>query len=110
MFHAASVSLVGSQSLASTLRNLFCIELYQNAKYYATHDYIRKKEDENLTNMYISQAGLFSQCPSEEALIIYSSSKSRKIAVEEEAEVMTTNLKWSSFLCVLSLAGVLKVI
>ena len=60
--------------------------------------------------MYISQAGRFSQSPSEEALIIYSSSKSRKIAVEEEAEVMTTNLKWSSFLCVLSLAGVLKVI
>ena len=110
MFHAASVSLVGNQSLASTLRKLCCIELYQNSKYYATHDYIRKKADENLTNMYISEAGLSSQCPSEEALIIYSSSKSRKIAVEEEAEVMTTNLKWSSFMCVLSLAGVLKVI
>ena len=110
MFHAASVLLVGNQSLASTLRKLCCIELYQNSKYYATHDYIRKKADEKLTNVYITEAGLFSQCLSDEALVIYSSSKSRKVAVEEEAAVMTTNLKWSSFMCVLSLADVLKVI
>ena len=105
MFHA-----VGNQSLAGTLRNLCCIEFYQNSKYYASHDYIRRKADKNLTNVYISEAGLFSQCLSEEALVIYSSSISRKIAVEEEAAVMATSLKWSSFMCVLSLAGALKVI
>ena len=105
MFHAASVSLVGNQLLASTLKNLCCIELYQNSKYFATHDCVRKKVDENVTNVYISEARLFSQCLSDEALVIYSSSKSRKIAVEEDAAVIATNLKWSSFKCVLSLAG-----
>lgn len=105
LFHAASVSLVGNQLLASTLKNLCCIELYQNSKYYATLDYIRKKADENLTHVYISEVGLFRQCLSDEALVIYSSSKSRKIAVEEDAAVIATNLKWSSFKCVLSLAG-----
>ena len=42
--------------------------------------------------MYISDAGLFSQCLSDETLVIYISSKSRKIAVEEETAVMATNL------------------
>ena len=60
--------------------------------------------------MYISEAGLFSQCFLDEALVIYISSKSRKTPTEEEAAVMTTNLKWVSFMYNLSLAGVLKVI
>ena len=106
MFHAALVSLVGNQSPASTLRDLCCIELYQNSKYFVTHDCVRKKADENMTNVYISEARLFSQCLSDEALVIYSSSKSRKIAVDEDAAVIATNLKWWSFMCVLSLAGV----
>ena len=103
MCHPASVLLVGNQSLASTLRNLCLIEWYQNSKYYATYDYIRKKANESLTDVYISEAGLFSQCLSNEALVIYSSSKSRKIAVKEEAAVMAFNLKWSRFTRVLSL-------
>ena len=69
-----------------------------------------KKANENLTNVYISEAGLFSQCFLEEALVIYISSKSRNTRTEEEAAVVTTNLKWVSFMYNLSLAGVLKVI
>ena len=60
--------------------------------------------------MYISEASLFSQCFLDEALVIYISSKSRKTSTAEEAAVMTTNLKWVSFMYNLSLAGVLKVI
>ena len=69
-----------------------------------------KKANENLTNVYISEAGLFSQCFLDEALVVYISSKSIKIPIEEEAAVMATNLKWVSFMYILSLAGVLKVI
>ena len=47
--------------------------------------------------MYISNAGLFSQCFLDVALLIYISSKSKTIGVEEEAAVMPTNLKWVSF-------------
>ena len=60
--------------------------------------------------MYISEAGPFSQCFFDEVLVIYISSKSRKIPIEEETAVMATNLKWVSFMYILSLAGVLKVI
>ena len=69
-----------------------------------------KKANENLTNVYISEAGLFSQCFLDEALVIYISSKSIKIPIEEEAAVMATNFKWMIFMYILSLAGVLKVI
>ena len=69
-----------------------------------------KKANENVTNVYISEAGLFSQCFLDEALVIYISSKSRKIPIEEETAIMATNLKWVSFMYILSLAGVLKVI
>ena len=51
--------------------------------------------------MYISETGLFSQCFLDEALVIYISSKSRKIPTEEEAAVMATNLKWVSFMYIL---------
>ena len=51
--------------------------------------------------MYISEAGLFSQCFLDEALVIYISSKSIKIPIEEEAAVMATNLKWVSFMYIL---------
>ena len=46
----------------------------------------------------MSKAGLFSQCFLDLALLIYISSKSKKIGVEEEAAVMATNLKWVSFM------------
>ena len=70
-----------------------------------------KKANENLTNVYISEAGLFSQCFFDEALVIYISSKSIKIPIEvEETVVMATNLKWVSVMYILSLADVLKVI
>ena len=49
----------------------------------------------------MSKAGLFSQCFLDLALLIYISSKSKKIGVEEEAAVMATNLKWVSFMCIL---------
>ena len=45
-----------------TFAYLRCIDLNQNSNYYAAHDYILKKANENLTNVYISKAGLFSQC------------------------------------------------
>ena len=102
--------LVENQSLASTLRKLCCIELYQHSNYYATHDYIKKEENENLTNKNISEAGLFSQCFSDDALVIYFSSTSRRIAVEEETAVMANHLKWASFTYIHSLADVLKLI
>ena len=51
--------------------------------------------------MYISKAGLFSQCFLDVALLIYISSKSKKIGVEEEAAVIATNLKWVSFMYIL---------
>ena len=108
LFCPASIWLVENQSLASTLRNLFCIELHQNSKYCATHDYIKKKENENLSNKHISEAGLFSQSFSDDALVIYFSSTSRKIAVEEKTAVMANHLKWASFTYIHSLAGVLK--
>ena len=69
-----------------------------------------KKANGKLTNVYISEAGLFSQCFLDEALVIYISSKSIKIPIEEEAAVMATNFKWMIFMYILSLAGVLKVI
>ena len=53
----------------------------------------KKKANKNLTNLYISKAGLFSQCFLDKALLIYISSKSKKIGVEEEAAVTSTNLK-----------------
>ena len=110
LFCPASIWLVENQSLASTLRNLFCIELHQNSKYCATHDYIKKKENENLSNKHISEAGLFSQSFSDDALVIYFSSTSRKIAVEEKTAVMANHLKWASFTYIHSLAGVSKLI
>ena len=55
----------------------------------------------SLTNVYISKAGLFSQCFLDVALLIYISSKCKKIAVEEEPTVMTTNLKWVHFTYIL---------
>ena len=110
LFCPVSIWLVENQSLESTLRNLCCIELYQNSKYYATHDYIKKKENENLTNKYINEAGLFNQCFSDDALVIYFSSTSRKITVEEDSEVMANHLKWAGFTYIHSLAGVLKLI
>ena len=51
--------------------------------------------------MYISKAGLFSQCFVDKALLIYISSKSKKIGVEEEVAVTATNLKWVSFMYIL---------
>ena len=110
LFHAASVWLVENQSWASTFRNLCCIELHQNSKYYATHDHIKKKENEKLTNKFFNEAGLFNQCFSDDALVIYFSSTFRKITVEEETAVMTNHLKWASFTYIHSLAGVLKLI
>ena len=98
LFCPVSIWLVENQSLASTLRNLCCIELYQNSKYYATHDHIKKKENENLTNKFFNEAGLFNQCFSDDALVIYFS------------EVMANHLKWASFTYIHSLAGVLKLI
>ena len=53
----------------------------------------KKKANKNLTNLYISKAGLFSQCFLDKALLIYISSKSKKTGVEEEAAVTATNLK-----------------
>ena len=53
----------------------------------------KKKANKNLTNLYISKAGLFSQYFLDKALLIYISSKSKKIGVEEEAAVTSTNLK-----------------
>ena len=96
--------------ISKHFKKLCCIELYQNSKYYATHDYIKKKENENLTNKYINEAGLFNQCFSDDALVIYFSSTSRKITVEEDSEVMENYLKWASFTYIHSLAGVLKLI
>ena len=108
LFCPVSIWLVENQSLASTLRNLCCIELYQNSKYYATHDHIKKKENENLTNKFFNEAGLFNQCFSDDALVIYFSSTSRKIAIEEKTAVMANHLKWAIFTYIHSLAGVLK--
>ena len=71
---------------------------------------LKTKKNENLTNKYISEAGLFSQCFSDDALVIYFSSTFRKITVEEETAVMTNHLKWASFTYIHSLAGVLKLI
>ena len=49
----------------------------------------------------MSKAGLFSQCFLDLALLIYISSKSKKIGVEEEAAVIAANLKWVSFMYIL---------
>ena len=84
-----------------TFAYLRCIDLNQNSNYYPAHDYILKKANENLTNVYISKAGLFSQCFLDVALLIYIPSKFKKIGVEEEAAVMPTNLKWVSFMYIL---------
>ena len=51
--------------------------------------------------MYIGKAGLFSQCFLDVALLIYFSSKSKKIGVEKETAVMATNLKWVRFMYIL---------
>ena len=66
--------------------------MYQNSKLYFLHDYITKKAGKKLTDVHIGAANLFSQCLSDEALVIESSSKCRKMAFEEAA-VMATNLK-----------------
>ena len=51
--------------------------------------------------MYTGKAGLFSQCFLDVALLIYFSSKSKMIGVEEEAAVMASNLKWVRFMYIL---------
>ena len=83
--------------------------MYQNSKLYFLHDYIAKKAAKKLTDVHIGAANLFSQCLSDEALVIESSSKCRKMAFEEAA-VMATNLKWANTMCILSFAHVLKVV
>ena len=110
LFHAVSVSLVGNQLLSSTLRELCCIELYQNSDHYANHDFIKNKFNQlQESNIHISENSLFSQCISDEALIVYSENKNKKLAIEKEAAVMSSNLKWSSFIWILVLANILKV-
>ena len=94
------------QALSETYAVLSCIKIQSIMLLMIT----LKKTNENLTNVYISEAGLFSRVFLDEALVIYIFSKSRKIPIEEETAVMATNLKRVSFMYILSLAGVLKVI
>ncbi len=104
LFNACSIALIGNEPQASCLRCLTSIELCQNLEFYAFHPLIKEQNDKgafhNLNNA-------FAMTISDAALEAFAEKQHNK-AVLSEALNIAKDFTYSSFLCVLALASVIR--
>ena len=103
LYNACSIALIGDETLATCLRCLTSIELYQYAHFYASHpvlDYLEsQKRISNLNNA-------FAKMLSFKAADLFEKDNHLP-SVYREALHIAKNFRFSSFLCVLAVSSVI---
>ena len=104
MYNACSLALIGSESLASYLSCLTCIEL-ANAKFYASHPLV---DQQFRKGAFHSLGNTLAMCLSDAALSVLQK-EFPDIGIITEAIDKADEYKYSSLMCMLSLSSVVNV-
>lgn len=107
LFRAISMALIGKEELASSLRCLTAAELYSNASWYASIKFFDELS-QSLTN--VTSNSLFVEAMTDIGCEMFASTKDRVISLQAEANHISKNFNWASFVCVMAVASVIQVI
>ena len=86
-----SVALIGNECLSNELRMLAAIEIHQHAEWYASHNHF--EEVKSMLSISTTSSNLFTQSLSDIGCKKYTESKSRILALQEEAKYISINLQ-----------------
>lgn len=104
LYSSFSILVAGNNSLENELRGLSCIELYNNAPFYATHPIFKLLCSQH-SDLFLSVESVLKFSVSHFSL---DSGHSSIDLVRHEAISMCDRDRWASFLCVLSLSNILE--
>ena len=103
LYNAASLLLIGDQSLAHLLRAMVSIELFLHKNYYKDHPFIADKQKA------ISKKNVFSKCLRHSSTTdLENTDTSHLMCVTHESIANCETKKWSSMMCMLALSTVMK--
>ena len=104
LFSAASLVLVGNNTLVEELRSMVCLELFMQEDFYCEHPLFLSFFG-NHKDLFSSKESLLKLSVSDES---FNGGSSGEVLVKAEAINCCRDKKWSSFLCILALSSVIN--
>ena len=105
LYNAVSILLKGNESLATSLRLLTSVELFENSEYYAKHPRMEEVLSSN-AEQFLNQNNAFSALLSDESSKCFKGD--RVECINKEAALNLRDSNWSSMVCMMALSSVIK--